>query len=100
MLDKQGAEIFCSGPHTIGTHLNQAQPREYRGCISKRVLGGTEKRQQFLEPQAEAAGGDLELVIERGVAPVAARTAVGGAPICEAAQQGRQGSRAQAAEGS
>jgi hypothetical protein len=98
MANQERPQVLGGCAHAVGADLDQAEALEDCSGLRKRILGDAEEREQFLEGQAEAAGGDLKLLVQRRVSGLTGGTGVGGAGVADASEQSDDGGRSHAAE--
>jgi hypothetical protein len=95
MRHQRCSEVFGGGAHAIGTDLHQTEPFQHRRRLGERVLRRAQQRQQFLQSQADAAGGDLQLLVKRRVIRATRRAVIDRSLQRHAPQDGCDGGRAQ-----
>ena len=76
MCGEHRTGILRRRAHTIGATLHQAQPFGHAGSLRRRVLRRTRQREERLQPQAVAAGGDLHPPVERRAGRAAVLTLI------------------------
>jgi hypothetical protein len=98
--DEHGTKLFGSVAYTIGTDVEEGQTLKHGGSVGKRILGGTEQGEEFVETGAATSSTQVEVGVEGMLTMAAGRTKVVGAGNGDGTEDSGHRSRAEALESS